>query len=693
MIPKEKLTNLIDKTLQKTLDSVLLNKDIFWEEVPLPFKEFVESEDHMNFPPLSERQLMVADFMLGKDLSKVFDNGNYLAVLCYGKGCISGDTKLYDAESKKVYTVKELTNKQKSIHTWSVNKDGTVVIKPTGIPFKKGRTELFQVCFNDGSEITISKEHKLLTLDGWKPLVNLRVNDLVGAPQQLETGSKINFIKITNIKSVGVQDFYDLEVMDTHNYFAGGVFNHNSGKDSISALILLYVVYILLCMQSPQLYLNFPEGEPIDCLNVARSSTQAMQVFFEKLKQRVTHWKWLRSKYPIKKSGVYLTQFKSKKTKAVIITRNGIVFPKNVRIFSGHSADESMEGLNLLVYVLDEASGFDNADKLFNVLRSSSVSRFGSRGKGFILSYPRFKDDFTMRMYEQYKSELHVYTDKAFTWEVKPRHLFSKEEFDFEGIKIPIDFKDEFKFDPVDAKSKYLCQPPDIESPFIEYPDKINTCIDFHRKPICFFETYIENDKVKKRIIDWNIGSQQREYVITIDLGLKNDKCALSIHHLEKEPEIIIVQDLITCWEPDVEKSYIVSFTNVEDIITELKNKINIVSVFFDQWNSQLLIQRLSQLGVYCRDYRLNFQDYKNLKEWIYNSKIRLLNNEILVSELRKLVLLKGGKVDHPPDGSKDLVDTVVGAIKVLLGNTQKETVPLDGIRISSNLNMDGTFI
>ncbi len=51
---------------------------------------------------------------------------------------------------------------------------------------------------------------------------------------------------------------------------------------------------------------------------------------------------------------------------------------------------------------MDEASAFlsklkrENAEAIYQTLRTSAVSRFGSRWAGFVISYPRHADDFTM---------------------------------------------------------------------------------------------------------------------------------------------------------------------------------------------------------------------------------------------------------------------------------------------------------
>ena len=525
--------------------------DVEFVEQPVGFKTFVESKDHMDFPPLSERQYMVFDFMIGDDPQTAFSNGNSLAVLAWGKG---------------------------------------------------------------------------------------------------------------------------------------------SGKDTLCVLILCYVCYLCLCMKSPQVYFKQPEGECLDCVNVAPSGAKANEVFFEKLRQRVLRWRWLKDKYPIRNSGAFISQIKPTPGEPyVTITKDGILFPKLIRLLSKNSDNESAEGLNTLVYVLDEASAFQNmgkqrnAAKIYRNVKSSSTTRFGMRGKGFIISYPREVEDFTMQMYRDNLKNLHVYTDQAATWDVKPLHLFSGQWFDFEDgkvdvmvdgvqkkipniIKVPLEFKDEFDKNPTDAKMMLMAAPPESEHGFIEYPEKITECIDPKASPVVDVEDYIKDSKVCKRILSFKSAIMSaHDHIITVDLGRTSDKTALSMFHREligKEP--IFVQDLITCWFPDKKNKYLVSFTDVMDFIKALNMRFSIAGVWFDQWQSALFQEGLQAAAIPSFEYSLDKSDYKTFKELIYTKRYRLLPFAPQITEMKQLVDL-GHRVDHPANGSSDCTDTVVGATKIWL--------------------------
>ena len=531
---KKTVFTSLDSSFDEIFDS---NSSTVWVEDPVTFRTFVEDVSYMAFPKLSERQYAVADFMMGTDAKKIFDNSNTLAALAWGKG---------------------------------------------------------------------------------------------------------------------------------------------SGKDQISVLMLCYVVYVLLCMESPQKFFGLPEGEPIDLLNVAVNAEQANSIFFEKLRQRILRWKWLRDKYPIKMSGIFLSQVKVEDfMDCVVVTKNGIMFPKTIRAFSGHSMEASQEGKNLLCWTLDECSAFDEtpttnrAQKIFDMLRTSASSRFGMRWKGFCLSFPRYENDFILKLYETAQTELHWYSDLAATWEVKPAHLFKDfpaKYFEFEGQRIPLEFEQDFKLDPEDSRGKFMCEPPSISQAFIEQPEKVLRCVDYDRTALIDAEEYAEEGYVKKRITVFRTDSLQRTYLITIDLGLKSDSAALSIWHKEVTTDgEKIIQDYVGSWIPNKEKALTVSLTDIEDFILRVKQKINVVQIFFDSWNSALLVERLNQAGLGSDIYRLSFQDFKNFKESLYTGKIRLLNFQTQLKEMTRLILTKANKVHHPVGEHSDLSDTICGACKLLL--------------------------
>jgi len=521
----------------------------------------------------------------------------------------------------------------------------------------------------------------------------------------VESKEFLNFLPLSERQYMAFDFMFGKDpkkIFENINTIAVLEWGKGSGKDTIAALSFCYMVYILLCMESPQTYFGMPEGESIDFLNVATESGQAEEVFFDKLKQRILRSSWFKKRFNIRESGltinnIYKSSEAKKLEKEIVITRDGVIFPKNIKLFSGNSAEASQEGKNLLGWVLDECAAFPetktrSAYKLFKMLLSSSRTRFGDKFKGFLLSWPRYEGDFIETMKKRAEKKLHWYSDLAATWEVKPRKYFNKQTFKFEGYDIPIDFKEDFDDDPIDAKRRYLCIPPKSESPFIELSEKIYSSIVHGKLPLLETEDYLSDGKIKKKIIKVNhIETLNRRFVMTIDLAESHCNAGLSICHLEHKVARgpVLVQDLGLAWSPDPAKKIRIDLLNLKQFILDVLNIIPIEAVYFDRWNSAYLIQELRE-HVMAEAYSLYYDDYRIFKTWLYNDKIELLDIKLQMNELLKLRLVKGDKIEPGHNFTKDMVDTLVGALKVLGNVSVKAQAERQGTFIGTNLKDKG---
>ena len=72
----------------------------------------------------------------------------------------------------------------------------------------------------------------------------------------------------------------------------------------------------------------------------------------------------------------------------------------------------------------------------------------------------------------------------------------------------------------------------------------------------------------------------------------------------------------------------------------------------------------LFRSGINADFHSVKKTDYDTLMTSIYDKRLRGYWNHILVEdELLKLKLINGTKIDHPTSGSKDLADSVAGAV------------------------------
>jgi hypothetical protein len=461
-----------------------------------------------------------------------------------------------------------------------------------------------------------------------------------------------------------------------------------SGKDFISTVACAYVVYKLLCLKDPAIYYGKPAGDAIDIINVAVNAQQAKNVFFKGFKTKIEKSPWFAGKYNAK--------------------ADSIEFDKAITVYSGHSERESHEGLNLLMAVLDEISGFASevvsgneqgktADNIYKAFRGTVDSRFPDLGKVVLLSFPRYQGDFISQRYES------VIADKE---TVERRHTFiinedlphddpgnqfeiSWEEDNILQYKIPRiyafkrptwevnptrkieDFKVAFYTDLGDAMMRFACMPTYSSDAFFKQIDKVEKCMN-SRNPLDSFRRFDETF----------VPDPDKTYYIHADLAQKHDKCAVAIAHVDKWVNIqvikdyeqvapIVVVDAVAWWEPRAEGP--VNLSEVKQWIMNLRRQgFNIGMVSFDRWQSFDIQNELQAVGIRTETVSVAKKHYEDLAMMIYEERVSIPRIPILLEEMSELKIMKGNRVDHPRKKSKDLADAVTGAVFGAISHTPK---------------------
>jgi hypothetical protein len=89
--------------------------------------------------------------------------------------------------------------------------------------------------------------------------------------------------------------------------------------------------------------------------------------------------------------------------------------------------------------------------------------------------------------------------------------------------------------------------------------------------------------------------------------------------------------------------------------------------ITYDTWGSHESIQLLQAQGYNSDNYSVDRTPdaYETLKAAMYDQRILCYPNQVLQQELSSLLQNeKTGKIDHPPNGSKDLADALAGTVK-----------------------------
>lgn len=462
-----------------------------------------------------------------------------------------------------------------------------------------------------------------------------------------------------------------------------------SGKDSSIRFAFLRVAYLYMCLKEPQLYYGMPEDDDVHMLNVAISSTQAQNAFFNPLKKNI-------------RRGYFKDRAES--------TMGQITFDKGLIGVSGHSRAESQEGLNLLFGVCDEIDGFktkaeiaktrgssvrdseNTAEHIMNMMKSSSTTRFPQVFKQVYISYPRYLGSTIQDLTDKGRKDIaeegaasQWYVSGPYaTWDVKPSA--SKR-----------DFWDEYKKDPIEAAAKYECKPRHAADPYYKNILAVEACMREEEEPAVQVEYYTDGTTWTPKFIFRNdfypiVGAK---YAMHADMATKGDRAGIAMSHIthqdsvtktvegEKgefievtEQEAYVKTDFVLAIEADISVECVppreIQMRWARDLWAELQLRgFHIPQFSFDGYQSLESRQGLEALGVKSPLISTDKSEdpWKLLRDLMEGTRIDIPKHLVLTTELLGLTKKPNGKVDHTTFSGKDLADALAcsatGAIMV----------------------------
>ncbi len=102
-------------------------------------------------------------------------------------GCLTGDTEIKDAETGKIYTIKELAERkeQTPLMVYGVDQDLKMGKHRMIKAFYSGKKTVYEMKTRTGRSIKASANHPFLKLEGWTRLDKLSAGDKIGLPRNL----------------------------------------------------------------------------------------------------------------------------------------------------------------------------------------------------------------------------------------------------------------------------------------------------------------------------------------------------------------------------------------------------------------------------------------------------------------------------------------------------------------------------
>lgn len=257
-----------------------------------------------------------------------------------------------------------------------------------------------------------------------------------------------------------------------------------SGKDTISQVGLLRIAYLLECLKSPQSYFGLGLHSEIAMLNVAVSAPQANVVFYSPLKTLLeTNMKqngfWAHHAQP----GVGKTMFSKNLTlmsgHSDTSSQEGMnliagVADEIAEFRTKEELDKNAKG--------DRAAKM-SAEAIDTMLRTSGASRFPQTFKAIYLSWTRFKGDYIEKLYAEGEGDIALMGEQSqwlishkATWDANP----SKKRADFASFyrSNPEDAKAKYECLPPESRDRFFRNLVALGSAF---PEKLWTWADGDR--------------------------------------------------------------------------------------------------------------------------------------------------------------------------------------------------------------------
>lgn len=501
------------------------------------------------------------------------------------------------------------------------------------------------------------------------------------------------------------------------------------GKTTIGCVGTAYELHKLLCLANPQKHFGLIPSTRIifSIFNVTMSLTS--DVIWDQLTQM-----FAASPYFSKLLGPLNSRKKDRDT----------LFPKRIDFSMGSRMGHSL-GKAVFGSIIDEAN-FEIMDgqvyNTFNSLLRRMESRFvgsgdGIPGKIWIISSETDKFSVMNKVVDQYRNKDGVYVIQDSLWNVKP-HKYGKERFlvykgsevkspDFihDGnrslliqepeniIEVPVEHKDSFQADIVLALRDLAGIATTSSHKLIRLKEKLVSAmavnplfedtitIDFDNvedtiQSHCFVEDYLRNPLHK-----------QVPRCIHVDIAISGDRLGLASSYVKEFKELtvkdpktfqdvtvsipVIVTEFGVAIEPTPGKQIpLFKIRQFVEWLSSIGYPIGCIS--FDGFQSADMIQLLTVAGYTTQllsvDRTIN--PYINLRTKIYDGTSIIPNMKLLKDELEDLEVSSDfKKVDHTPEGSKDLADGVCGSVQSCINRADEYRLFIQSDKLNKELPSD----
>jgi hypothetical protein len=482
------------------------------------------------------------------------------------------------------------------------------------------------------------------------------------------------------------------------------------GKTTLASIVIPYMAHWVLCLRDPQSYYGLMPGSRIAFMQMSTSGPQAKEVVFGDIKARLEKSPWFQNKYPPDKTFKNQIRFEQ----------------KDIWILPGDSAETTFEGYNILGGILDEIDSHkktkvkDYAEQGYTTIHGRITSRFEDRGFILLVGQMKSASGFASKMFKDMKQDPNAYVCRLTIWQslgwqkwtnpdgVRDSFWYDIKRYSFTTqahaellghpehiLEVPNVYRRDFMNSPMKALRDLAGMPPAVNAPFIHDASKIDLSrmrwaerTQRQDGPVAFNPSNRTLDK----LADWFTNDDNLKRVMHIDVAYSGEGDALGmcmghVPELVRDPDgeikpFIMIDFLIRIKAPPGRE---IVLSDIRQIVYDLRfnRRFKIVTVSMDGFESTEMRQQLNKKRI-ATDYvsmDRTMLPYQDLYDALMEERIAIPPYltlvaahdtdpiDILYKELTELQEMDNGKIDHPPDGSKDLADSLAGVVTKLMSH------------------------
>ncbi len=487
----------------------------------------------------------------------------------------------------------------------------------------------------------------------------------------------------------------------TEAVFTGSI---GSGKTTAALYTQAYQLYKLLCYRDPHQVFDLDPASEILVVFQSLNKDLAADVDYERFKAMITASPWFSRRNDFNRSITSEMQFRNRITVKPIKGEESGAIGQNV---IGGIIDE----INFMEIVekskrSKDAAVYDQAVALYNTISRRRKSRFMMHGDlaGMLcmVSSRRYPGEFTeLKIAEAGKEGSSIYVYDKRTWDIKPdsycgarfavfvgdttrkpRILEEGEEIDPKDrdliVSVPVEHLDDFERDILAAIRDVAGISTLAVHPYITDQDAIVDMFSLPQGVTNLTRCDFGSQTLEIFPARWDVSAQHPRFA-HIDLAKTGDSAGIAIGHIPefvmvnrgglktKHGELLpmIVFDLILEVPPP--KGGEINFGKIRDILYRLKEYgMNIKWVSADTYQSVDTLQILQGQGFIVGNQSMDRTafPYDVAKAAVLDRRVKAPEHERALMEWVRLMRdPKTDKIDHPPNGSKDISDSMAGVI------------------------------